>query len=128
MLRRTLVLSELHEANQLVPVLYDGCTMAAIAGIEGPRLSQQALLDLERSKVSPVELLEQAARILEVDYPHLQSTLSIPEQGNKPRLCVAHCAPKEQWILRWLLKKTGLCNTGGKIKVSSEDSVRYDAY
>jgi nucleolar pre-ribosomal-associated protein 2 len=100
------------------------CMMAVTVGIEGPRLSQQALLDLERSKVSPVELLEEVAQILGVNYPHIRSAFVVPGQGNKTSLYVAHCAPKEQWILRWLLKRTELLSIGSKIKVSSEDSLR----
>lgn len=101
------------------------CFMVAVtAAMEGFRLSQQALLDLERSKVPPVELLEEVAQILSVNYTHIRSTLFVPEQGNKTSPDRAHCAPKEQWVLRWLLKRTGLWSTGGRTKASSEDSLR----
>jgi hypothetical protein len=98
--------------------------VAVTAVMEGFRLSQQALLDLERSKVPPVELLEEVAQILSVGYTHIRSTLFVLEQGNKTSPYRANCASKEQWVLRWLLKRTGLWSTGDRIKASSEDSLR----
>ena len=90
----------------------------------GARLSQQALLDLERSKVPPVELLDQVAQILGVNYRHVQSTLTSPDRDNKAAFPTASCSPKEEWVLRWLLKRTGLSSAGGKNKASSEDCLR----
>ena len=94
------------------------------AGAGGPRLSQQALLDLERSKSPPVELLDEVAQILGVKYGLIQSTFFGPGRDNKNVIPTVPCAPKEEWILRWLLKRTGLSTAGGKTKVSVEDCLR----
>ena len=94
------------------------------AGAGVVQLSQQALLDLERSKVPPVELLNEVAQILGVNYGHIHSTFFGPDREKKPRVPAASCAPKEEWILRWLLKRTGLSSAGSKTKVSNEDCLR----
>lgn len=90
----------------------------------GAGSSQKALLDLERSKVPPVELLDEVGQILGVKYSHIQSMFFGPELGNEIFRHAATCAPKEEWVLRWLLKRIGLSSFGGKTKVSREDRLR----
>ena|SRR2546421_12203220 len=91
---------------------------------EGIQLSQQALLDLERSKVSPVELLDNVSQILGVKYGNIRSRFFDPPQGDKIIPQITHSSPKEEWVLRWLLKRLGLSTLGGKVKISKEDSLR----
>jgi transcriptional regulator with XRE-family HTH domain len=98
--------------------------MGAPEGVEGVQLSQQALLDLERSKVPPVELLDEVAQILGVNFRHIRATFFGPDRDNNTVPPAAYCAPKEEWVLRWVLKRTGLWSVGGKIKISSEDSLQ----
>jgi transcriptional regulator with XRE-family HTH domain len=98
--------------------------MVSPAGIEGVQLSQQALLDLEHNKVPPVELLEEVSQILGVSYRLIRSTFFGPDRDNKTIPPTAYCAPKEEWVLRWLLKRIGLWSLAGKIKISSEDCLR----
>jgi transcriptional regulator with XRE-family HTH domain len=98
--------------------------MAVQEGLEGVKLSQQALLDLERSKVPPVELLDEVAQILGVNYRHIRSRFFGPDCDNNEIAPTADCAAKEEWVLRWLLKRIGLSSSGGKIKISIQDSLR----
>jgi hypothetical protein len=99
--------------------------MGAQGGVDGVKSSQQALLDLERSKVLPVELLDAVAQILGVNYNHIQSTIFDPELGKEMLRPAASCMPKEEWVLRWLLKRLGLSKSGGKSKISNEGCLRY---
>ena len=93
---------------------------------EGFHSSQQALLDLERSKVSPVELLDEVPQILGVRYGDLSPIHFSRTKDDKKIPDAAGFAPKEEWVLRWLLKRSGLSTSGGtKIKISSEDASRY---
>ena len=90
---------------------------------DGPP-SQQALLDIERSQISALELLDDVARILGVAYRDLQFGPSeSPDIEDQPSSHVRF-APKEEWVLRWLLKKGGLMSSSGKGKPSAEDSLR----
>jgi hypothetical protein len=95
-------------------------------GVDGIKSSQQALLDLERSKVPPVELLDAVAQILRVNYSHIRSTIFDPELSKEIPRPAASCMPKEEWVLRWLLKRVGLSRSGGKSKISNEGCLRYD--
>ncbi|KAI1933530.1 hypothetical protein LOZ65_000163 [Ophidiomyces ophidiicola] len=66
--------------------------------------SYEALVQLERSSYgSPQDHLREAARIIGVD---LDTILQIESEGAKsaPGVLPA-AAPKEEWVLRWLLKK-----------------------
>ncbi len=93
---------------------------------EGFKSSQQALLDLERSKVPPVELLDEVAQILGVKYGTLESANFHQTKGGKESPDLTGSAPKEEWVLRWLLKRSGLSSLGGgKFKISDEDASRY---
>ena len=102
------------------------CGMAVQGGADDVKSSQQALLDLERSKVPPVELLDAVAQILSVNYSHIWSTIFDPELSKEIPRPAASCMPKEEWVLRWLLKRVGLSRSGGKSKVSNEECLRYD--
>jgi hypothetical protein len=95
-------------------------------GADGVKSSQQALLDLERSKVPPVELLDAVAQILGINYSHIRSTIFDPELSKKIPHPAASCMPKEEWVLRWLLKRVGLSRSGGKSKISNEGCLQYD--
>src|SRR3984885_6714440 len=95
-------------------------------GADGVKSSQQALLDLERSKVPPVELLDAVAQILRINYSHIQSTIFDPNLSKKVPHPAASCMPKEEWVLRWLLKRVGLSKSGGKSRISNEECLQYD--
>ncbi|KAI9367812.1 Urb2/Npa2 family-domain-containing protein [Aspergillus egyptiacus] len=70
--------------------------------IQRPRSSQQeALLRLEKGTASPVVQLNEAAQIIGLD---LSLCTSHPEINRAPQVPF-HAAPKEEWVLRWLLKK-----------------------
>ncbi|KAL1885470.1 hypothetical protein Plec18167_000964 [Paecilomyces lecythidis] len=68
---------------------------------ERSRSSQEALLQLEKGTGSPVTQLEEAARIIGID---LSLCMSHPEV-NREVSVQENAAPKEEWVLRWLLKK-----------------------
>ncbi|KAJ9307046.1 hypothetical protein DTO217A2_3466 [Paecilomyces variotii] len=69
--------------------------------VERSRSSQEALLQLEKGTGSPVTQLDEAARIIGIDlslcasHPRVDRDISLRETP----------APKEEWVLRWLLKK-----------------------
>lgn len=64
--------------------------------------SHEALLNLEKSTASPDAQLDQAAHILRLDWS-LDST--DPITHTKKSSEETRPAPKEQWVLRWLLKR-----------------------
>ncbi|KAL4806688.1 Urb2/Npa2 family-domain-containing protein [Aspergillus unguis] len=68
---------------------------------ERPRPSQEALLRLEKGTASPNVQLNEAAQIIGLD---LSLCTSHPEINRAPHVPI-HAAPKEEWVLRWLLKK-----------------------
>src|SRR5438034_7596954 len=80
--------------------------------LQPPRLSHQALLDLEKGTESAVTQLKEAARIIDVDLDHTAirthgdriNTLSNTERTS---------APKEEWVLRWLMKKLNASSSTG---------------
>ena len=74
-------------------------------GSAGPSSTQSALLDLERSAALPAELLDEAARILGVEFSEIEDELLSASAETKPRRSIVFAA-KEEWVLRWLLKKT----------------------
>lgn len=113
------------ESVELVSTL-QSCDMDVRGGADGVQSSQQALLDLERSKVPPVELLDAVAQILRINYSHIRSTIFDPELSKEIPYPAASCMPKEEWILRWLLKRVGLSRSGGKSRISNEGCLRYD--
>jgi transcriptional regulator with XRE-family HTH domain len=123
---RGLSVAETSEVKELkeASVHFQLDPMVVPEGLEGVKLSQQALLDLERSKVPPVELLDEVAQILGVNYRHIRSRFFGPGCDNNKIAPTAYCAAKEEWALRWLLKRLGLSGSGGKIKMSSRDSLR----
>jgi transcriptional regulator with XRE-family HTH domain len=99
-------------------------SMVVQEGLGDVKLSQQALLGLERSKVPPVELLDEVAQILGVNYSDIRSRFFGLDRDNNESDPTAYCAAKEEWVLRWLLKRMGLSSWGGKIKISGQDSLR----
>ncbi|KAL4750959.1 hypothetical protein BDW72DRAFT_174706 [Aspergillus terricola var. indicus] len=68
---------------------------------ERPRPSQEALLRLEKGTASPNIQLNEAAQIIGLD---LSLCASHPEINRASHVPI-HAAPKEEWVLRWLLKK-----------------------
>ncbi|KAL4869792.1 hypothetical protein BDV12DRAFT_167224 [Aspergillus spectabilis] len=68
---------------------------------ERPRPAQEALLQLEKGTASPNVQLNDAAQIIGLD---LSLCSSHPEINRTPHVPI-HAAPKEEWVLRWLLKK-----------------------
>ncbi|ERF73973.1 hypothetical protein EPUS_07824 [Endocarpon pusillum Z07020] len=67
--------------------------------------AHRALLSLERSTAPPSELLDEAARILGVNFENIKGELF-----SEPVDCAARnsilFAAREEWALRWLFKKT----------------------
>ena len=87
--------------------------------------SHQALLDLERDKTAPVELLESVALILGVKYEVLGIQLTARAEDEAEQNDVAtRFAPKEEWVLRWLLKRSGLSGLPSKVKTTEADAIR----
>ena len=79
--------------------------------------AQQALLDLERNSLPPVELLDEAASILGI-------TLDALNLDADERPSGVSFAPKEEWLFRWLLRRANLSTSGAKAsKISQEDSL-----
>ncbi|GBF65942.1 hypothetical protein TMEN_8660 [Trichophyton mentagrophytes] len=65
----------------------------------------QALLALEKGTTgSPIEQLTEAAKITGVDFEDYNLDL-LAGDGKLPSITPAYSAPKEEWVLRWLLKK-----------------------
>ncbi|KAK2744931.1 hypothetical protein FQN57_004060 [Myotisia sp. PD_48] len=73
----------------------------------------QALLELEKGTPgSPIEQIKEAARIAGIDLDdHITRCWKINDltPSNPP----ANSAPKEEWVLRWLLKKLKTSTEGG---------------
>ncbi|KAF9884152.1 hypothetical protein FE257_002273 [Aspergillus nanangensis] len=68
---------------------------------ERPRPSQEALLRLEKGTASPTTQINEAAQIIGLD---LSLCASHPQIDRAPH-ALRNSAPKEEWVLRWLLKK-----------------------
>ncbi|EAW07511.1 ribosome biogenesis protein URB2 [Aspergillus clavatus NRRL 1] len=68
---------------------------------ERPRSSQEALLRLEKGTASPTTQINNAAQILGID---LALCATHPEINRTGQISI-NAAPKEEWVLRWLLKK-----------------------
>ena len=77
-----------------------------------PRSSQEALLRLEKGTASPTSQLNEATQIIGLD---LALCASHPEI-NRAAQIRHNAAPKEEWVLRWLLKKL---RTGKNYRVES---------
>ncbi|EFE39162.1 conserved hypothetical protein [Trichophyton verrucosum HKI 0517] len=74
-------------------------------GSEPELPAYQALLALEKgTSGSPIEQLTEAARVVGVDFEDYDLDL-FADDGELPSITPAHSAPKEEWVLRWLLKK-----------------------
>ncbi|KAJ5938024.1 hypothetical protein N7454_004366 [Penicillium verhagenii] len=69
--------------------------------VERPRSSQEALLRLEKGSASPSTQLHEAAQILGLD---LSLCESHPETHRDGKIQIKP-TPKEEWVLRWLLKR-----------------------
>ncbi|KAL7661724.1 hypothetical protein ACMYSQ_001102 [Aspergillus niger] len=81
-----------------------GCSanlLGLFLSIQRPRSSQEALLRLEKGTASPTTQLDEAAQIIGLD---LALCASHPEINRTPHV-QNNAAPKEEWVLRWLLKK-----------------------
>jgi hypothetical protein len=68
-----------------------------------PKSSEKALRNLEYSKLPPLELLDQVADILGVNLDDLGRQYLTNSDNTSPPLSFA---PREEWVLRWLLKKS----------------------
>ncbi|KAJ5351368.1 hypothetical protein N7452_000342 [Penicillium brevicompactum] len=66
-----------------------------------PRSSQEALLRLEKGTANPTTQLHDAAKILGLDLALCESH---PEVHRDVRI-QTNATPKEEWVLRWLLKR-----------------------
>lgn len=66
------------------------------------RSSHEALLQLEKGTASPATQLNEAAQIIGLD---LTLCASHPEAFPRASTVPENPAPKEEWVLRWLLKK-----------------------
>lgn len=65
----------------------------------------QALLALEKgTSGSPIEQLTEAAKITGIDFEDYNLDL-FASDGELPSITPAYSAPREEWVLRWLLKK-----------------------
>ncbi|PGH28520.1 hypothetical protein GX50_08740 [[Emmonsia] crescens] len=75
--------------------------------LESPPSAHQALLELEKGTSGPASQLQEAARIIGVDLSSsysrgkADSRVLPAAEKNKQR----PSAPKEEWVLRWLMKK-----------------------
>lgn len=69
------------------------------------RSAHRSLLNLERSSAPPAELFDEAARILGVTLDEVKDELFSASQKKTTRRSTVFAA-KEEWTLRWLLKKT----------------------
>ncbi|KAJ5793771.1 hypothetical protein N7457_000370 [Penicillium paradoxum] len=68
---------------------------------ERPRSSQEALLRLEKGTASPTTQIHEAAQILGIDLTLCESH---PEVHRDVQI-KNNATPKEEWVLRWLLKR-----------------------
>lgn len=69
--------------------------------IQRPRSSQETLLRLEKGTATPLAQINDAAQIIGLD---LSLCATHPEL-NRTGHIQTNAAPKEEWVLRWLLKK-----------------------
>ncbi|KAI9799724.1 MAG: hypothetical protein M1833_003843 [Piccolia ochrophora] len=88
--------------------------MAATNEVHPPEPSQQALLSLERSSSPFPEQLDEASRILGVDFGSLQSPPPAPQRAAAVPSAGATAA-KSDWVLRWLLNKLRASGESGAI-------------
>ncbi|PKX94043.1 ribosome biogenesis protein URB2 [Aspergillus novofumigatus IBT 16806] len=68
---------------------------------ERPRSSQETLLRLEKGTASPLAQINDAAHIIGLDLSLCTTHLEFNRTGH----IQTNAAPKEEWVLRWLLKK-----------------------
>ncbi len=89
--------------------------------------THRALLNLERSTAPPSELLEEAARILGVNFGGIKDEL-FSESGESVAKNSIVFAAREEWTLRWLLKKTKpgarTTSSGSKLESSANHDPR----
>lgn len=69
--------------------------------IQRPRSSQETLLRLEKGTASPLVQINDAAQIIGLDL----SLCATHPEPNRTGHIQTNAAPKEEWVLRWLLKK-----------------------
>lgn len=74
-------------------------------GAPRPQSAQCALLNLERCSALESELLDQAARILGTGFVEMREQLFLGAGEESAQKNVLF-APKEEWVLRWLFKRT----------------------
>ncbi len=96
-------------------------------GSTGPQPTQNALLNLERSSAPLTELLDEAARILGLEFAEIRDDLFSECAMTYSRKTTVF-APKEEWTLRWLLKKTKpgakTASSGSEPKLSANHDPR----
>ncbi|OAT00194.1 uncharacterized protein BDCG_02135 [Blastomyces dermatitidis ER-3] len=75
--------------------------------LESPPSAHQALLELEKGTSGPASQLQEAARIIGVDLSssYSREKLDIRVVPDAEKENQKHSAPKEEWVLRWLMKK-----------------------
>lgn len=84
-----------------------------------PRSAQVALLELEKGSNAPASQLNEAAQIIGIDLRVHEA--KIYEGGESAELQPATAAaPKEEWVLRWLLKKLKAANGPLNYKLDSD--------
>lgn len=91
----------------------------------GPQSTQRALLNLERSSAPPTELLDEAARILGKEFAEIRDDLFSASEETSSRK-TAIFAAREDWTLRWLLKKTKSAATSSCTGPEAESSANDD--
>ncbi|KLJ07491.1 hypothetical protein EMPG_17007 [Blastomyces silverae] len=76
--------------------------------LESPPSAHQALLELEKGTSGPASQLQEAARIIGADlsssYSRGKPDIGVVPDAEKDKN-QKHSAPKEEWVLRWLMKK-----------------------
>ncbi|PGH13910.1 hypothetical protein AJ79_03325 [Helicocarpus griseus UAMH5409] len=86
---------------------------------ESPRSAHQALLELEKGTSGPASQLQEAARIIGVD---LSSQYDLGKATSTAIQKLS--APKEEWVLRWLMKKL---KASSQQQQQGQSSYRLDA-
>ncbi|KAK2764338.1 hypothetical protein FQN54_009031 [Arachnomyces sp. PD_36] len=86
---------------------------------EPPRSSQVALLELEKGTNAPTSQLHEAAQIIGVALRAHEARILGSEESSKSQKATTS-APKEEWVLRWLLKKLKATNGPVNYRLDSD--------
>lgn len=89
---------------------------------DGGSLPLQTLVDLDRSKIPPIDLLDEVAQIVGLQYSAIQASIS-SDSFDYTAAVLSKYVAKEELVLKWLLNRASFSRFGGKMKVSSEDSL-----